>query len=76
MKEEVGDGEEEGEEDAVGQVQWEREGVGGFCGGGDLVFVGFELFPGGGIEVAPANVHGWRPEEIEGVERKRSLVIF
>lgn len=29
------------------------------------MFVGFERFPGGGIEVAPANVHGWRPEERE-----------
>lgn len=34
VEEVVGDGEEEGEEDGVGQVQREREGVGGLRGGG------------------------------------------
>lgn len=33
VQEEVGDGEEESEEDRVGEVQWQRERVGGLRSG-------------------------------------------
>lgn len=59
-EEEVGDGEEDAEEDGVGEAEGDRwkkrlRGVGG-AGAGGAELLGFDALAGGGV-LSPANVH-------------------